>query len=78
MSNIYLPSLIMYKNLNLTTGQITEFKGPCPDSMAVMKESSFFQVGKRGRKERGGRGYCTVVDLELSILAALDCCQHNK
>jgi len=74
MSNIYLPSLIMYKNLNLTTGKITAFKGPCPDSVAVMKESSFFQVGK----ERGGRGYCTVVDLELSILAALDCCQHNK
>ena len=50
--------------------------GPCPDSVAVTKKSTFFKLGKEG-ENRGG-SYRTIVDLDLSILAVLNCCQHNK
>jgi hypothetical protein len=48
----------------------------CPDrdSVALTKESSFFKLEKEGEKKKRGRDYCTVVDLESLIFAALNCC----
>jgi hypothetical protein len=53
--------------------------GPCSDSVAVTKESSFFKLGEeRERRKRLLLYHMAIVDLKLSILAVFNCCQHNK